>query len=115
MAHGLACDDPRFRQSLPKRPDELTLLTPSKFAGSLLYRDEASGEEYLVPSIGYNQPVAWRIDYAEFCAERSRENAERMRRAPLSFSKLDAEAMERQAQRLQDAAERMRHTGIAEF
>jgi hypothetical protein len=59
--------DPRFRQSLPKNPDELSLVTKdTRLAPQLLYRDRATGEEFLVPNIWYNQPKFVRVRSAEY-------------------------------------------------
>jgi hypothetical protein len=98
-----------FMQTLPS--GNWTLTNPDKRAGQLRYREVETGVEIVVPSIWYNQPVAWRADYFRFCAQRNREGAERLRGMKDAFRHGDADQMIAQALRLEEAASTMDRTG----
>jgi hypothetical protein len=101
---------PDFMQSIPE--GNWTLLNPDKRSGQLSYRNDATGAEILVPSIWYNQPVSWRVDYFRFCAERGRECARRLRSMKDVYRLSDADRMDIDACRLDKAADEMEQTGL---
>jgi hypothetical protein len=96
--------DPRFAQTLPD-DRAWTLMTPSNKVMDLLYRDDTTGEEVLVPSIWYNQPVAWRIQYLRNCAERSRRRAAVWRQSKDTWAPTMVADMEREAAELDATAD----------
>lgn len=105
------CDDARFCQCID-RNRELKLVAGDKFTGILLWLDTKSGEEFLVPSLWYNQPVEWRIEAMKFQAERSRENARKIRQDKThSWWRSDEQAALDTAKKLLSIAEKMRKTG----
>jgi hypothetical protein len=105
----IPCNDPRFTQSLPEGR-QWQLVEGDLRSGQLLYRD-LSGAEALVPSVWYNQPVAWRVDAMRWYAERSRECARRQRAMAFRWSAADAKTFDEQAARLDGLADEMERTG----
>lgn len=104
----------KFEQTVP-RDGKWTLLNNDKNAGQLFYRNVDTGKVITVPSIWYNQPVEWRIEYALFMAERAEETAKNIRLAIAVGSRYmydsDARRNEQQAVRLREKAQEMRETG----
>lgn len=99
---------PTFMQSLPD--GHWTLVKGDKWSGSLTYRDD-NGTEIEVPSIWYNQPISWRIDYYRFCAQRALENAVRMLASKDRWAKSRAKEFRAQAKQLEQDANKMERTG----
>ena len=52
--------DPRFCSALEHNPDQLLLVSAPDMDGSLLYRDIATGREYVVPDVPENRNTAQR-------------------------------------------------------
>ena len=100
---------PTFMQSLPDH-GPWTLIQGDKRSGQLVYRDD-KGTEVMVPSIWYNQPISWRIDYFRFCAQRALENAARMLASKDRWAKTRAKEFRAQAKQLERDAKTMERTG----
>lgn len=98
-----------FYQSLPEGRT-WTLLTDDKKVGQLVYRDQ-DGEEALVPSIWYNQPIQWRIDYFRFCVQRDRRLAANWLTSKDTWGPRQAADLNKQADRLADQIAEMERTG----
>ena len=105
-----AYQHPNFMQSLPKN-GAWVLVDGNYKSGQLLYRDSVTGAEALVPSIWYNQPVAWRIDMAIYRAERAEASAARLRLSPDRWAQHQAGDMARSAIAQWAMVEHMKATG----
>lgn len=105
-----------FLQALPPE-GEFRLLSGDKKSGELFYRDEITGEHFRVPSVWYNQPVAWRIEAMEFYAAEQMATADKLlasRGSWLPTSDEDtrrAARMRAEAGRCRALAGEMRRTG----
>jgi hypothetical protein len=103
-----AYQDPRFTQALPD--GAWTLVTDDIKAPQLLYRDEG-GNEALVPSIWYNQPVSWRVRSFRYYAEQNRSCAKRWLTSKDPWAPRQADDLNKQADRLEALAAEMETTG----
>lgn len=97
--------EPEFMQALPE--GKWDLVEGDKRSSSLVYRSE-EGKEVRVPSIHYNQPVAWRVEYFRFMVKNNFEAAERLRQE--SGRDADVRRMHEQGLRLQAEATVMQNT-----
>jgi hypothetical protein len=88
-----------------------TLVKGDKWTGQLIYRDETTGTEVEVPSVWYNQPITWRIEYFRYCAQRARECAARMLASTDRWKTRRAAESTAQAKQLDADADTMERTG----
>lgn len=108
---------PQFIQSLDvERPHSL-LTKDTKFAGSLEYRYDDTGEVVSVPNIHYNQPFDQRAEAVRFDAQRADEQAESiLKSAPVYITTERAAELSRlhreRAARIRAEADRMIAAGV---
>jgi hypothetical protein len=110
MLHATPTPSPDFLQSLPAQ-GRWILLNPDKSAGLLKYKDAETGKEVSVPSIWYNQPVQWRIDYFEFCIARIHDSIARHLKMPCPWTPHQIAESKQQIARLQRGVDHMKRTG----
>lgn len=81
--------------------------------GQITWRNRATGEEILCPSIWYNQPAEWRAKAMRFYADRAEQNAARCEADQYDRWATDHAARHRKdAARLRALADEMERTGI---
>lgn len=100
---------PAFMQALP--PGDWEMIAGDKQSGQLRYRSRETGAEVLVPSVWYNQPISWRVDYFRYCSERARDGAKRLRVSNVAWAEAAARDAERRAAQLDACADEMERTG----
>lgn len=106
----IPCNDCRFHQSLPLPVEDLVLLQGSKRTNNLLYQDNTTDKQYLVPNIWYNQPVDWRIEAIQWSADRAADKAAVIRAEKDRFWEGSYRDMVALSKRLQVMADEMKRT-----
>lgn len=106
----IACKDSRFVQTVP-RNQNMRLMVGNNHNHQLLWVDGATGQQYLVPNIWYNQPVEWRIKAMDFTHERLCEQAKRIRRGKEHGWEREEQRVIEQANRTLGIKKKMEATG----
>jgi hypothetical protein len=92
------------------KPDGGVLIEGDNKTRTLTYR-APDGEIFVVPNVGYNQPLAWRIRTMQWQIERCRERAKGLAAQPSETSQSLSKDMEGQAVRLEAKLAEMRCEG----